>query len=113
MSTYVLRRLLLLVPTLIGMSLLIFIMLRLIPADVVDLLTGGDAQASAEVKQALRESLGLADPLPVQYLKWIGGLAQGDLGKSLRTREPIANILMRALPVTIELTILATIMATI
>jgi peptide/nickel transport system permease protein len=113
LSTYVLRRLLLLIPTLIGMSLLIFVMLRLLPADVVDLMTGGDIAASAEAKQALREAFGLSDPLPIQYVKWVGGLFQGDLGKSLRTREPVSGILMRALPVTIELTILAVIMGTV
>ena len=101
MSKYVLRRLLLLVPTLIGMSLLIFIMLRLLPGDVVDLMTGGDISASAEAKQQLREALGLNDPLPVQYAKWASGIVQGDLGKSLRTREPIMAVLMRALPVLI------------
>jgi peptide/nickel transport system permease protein len=113
MSKYVLRRLLLLVPTLIGMSLLIFIMLRLLPGDVVDLMTGGDISASAEAKQQLREALGLNDPLPVQYAKWAGGIVQGDLGKSLRTREPITAVLMRALPVTLEITILAIIIGTV
>jgi peptide/nickel transport system permease protein len=110
---YILRRLLLLIPTLIGMSLLIFIMLRLLPGDVVDLMTGGDIPASAEAKQALRDAFGLSDPLPVQYFKWIGGLARGDLGLSLRTREPIVNVLMRSLPITLELALLATLMSTI
>jgi peptide/nickel transport system permease protein len=98
---------------LIGMSLLIFIMLRLLPGDVVDLMTGGDIPASAEAKQALRDAFGLSDPLPVQYVKWVGGLARGDLGLSLRTREPISGVLMRALPVTLELTLLAIIMGTV
>jgi len=110
MSKYILRRLLLLVPTLIGMSLLIFAMLRLLPGDVVDLMTGGDIAASADQKQALREALGLNDPLPVQYAKWAAALTQGDLGQSLRTREPIAAILMRALPVTLEIALLAMLM---
>jgi peptide/nickel transport system permease protein len=109
-SKYILRRLLLLVPTLIGMSLLIFVMLRLLPGDVVDLMTGGDIAASADQKQALREALGLNDPLPVQYAKWAAALTQGDLGQSLRTREPIAAILMRALPVTLEIALLAMLM---
>jgi len=110
---YVLRRLLLLIPTLIGMSLLIFVMLRLLPGDVVDLMTGGDIAASAEAKQALRQAFGLDKPLPVQYIEWVAGLARGDLGLSLRSREPISGVLMRALPVTLELTLLAIIIGTI
>src|SRR3954452_7641703 len=113
MGKYVLRRLMVLVPTLIGMSLLIFILLRLLPGDVVDLMTGGDIAASAEAKAQLREALGLNDPLPLQYAKWAGGLVRGALGKSLRTREPITGVLMRALPVTLEITLLAIIMGTV
>src|SRR5262245_4300015 len=95
------------------MSLLIFIMLRLLPGDIVDLMTGGDIAASAEAKQALRQAFGLDKPMPVQYLEWVAGLARGDLGLSLRSREPISNVLMRALPVTLELTILAIILGTV
>ena len=113
MGKYVLRRLILLIPTLIGMSLLIFVMLRLLPGDVVDLMTGGDIAASAEAKQALRQAFGLDKPLPVQYIEWVAGLARGDLGLSLRSREPISGVLMRALPVTLELTLLAIIIGTI
>jgi peptide/nickel transport system permease protein len=113
LGKYILRRLLLLVPTLIGMSLLIFIMLRLLPGDVVDIMTGGDTPASAEQKRALRESFGLDKPLPVQYVDWIAGMAQGDLGKSLRTRESVTGILVRSLPVTLELALLAVLMATV
>jgi peptide/nickel transport system permease protein len=110
---YVLRRLLLLIPTLIGMSLLIFIMLRLLPGDVVDVMMAGDTPGSNDQKQALREAFGLDKPLPVQYLDWLGGIAQGDLGRSLRTRESVTGILMRSLPVTLELTLLAVLMASV
>jgi peptide/nickel transport system permease protein len=112
-SKYVLRRLLLLVPTLIGMSLLIFVMLRLLPGDVVDIMTAGDTPASNEQKRALREAFGLDKPLPLQYLDWVGGIARGDLGQSLRTRESVTAILLRSVPVTLELTFLAAIMATV
>src|SRR5688572_17526443 len=70
MLKYVFRRVLLLVPTVIGTSLLIFVMLRLLPGDVVDALAGTDSSLSVQQRQALREALGLADPIPVQYLKW-------------------------------------------
>ncbi len=113
MSKYIGRRLLLLVPTLIGMSLFIFLMLRLLPGDVVDLMTAGQEQATDDAKRKLREAFGLADPLPVQYIKWIVGLLRGDPGKSLRSGQPIAEALGQALPVTFELTLLAVIIATI
>lgn len=113
MGRYVLRRLLALIPTLFGMSLLIFIMLRLLPGDVVDVILGGsDQQVDSAAKQALRQSLGLADPLPVQYARWIGGLFRGDLGTSLRSGEAVRTTLLRALPITLELTILAALIAT-
>jgi peptide/nickel transport system permease protein len=112
-SQYIARRLLLLVPTLIGMSLFIFLMLRLLPGDVVDLMTAGQEQATDDAKRKLREAFGLADPLPVQYIKWVLGLLRGDPGKSLRSGQPIAEALGQALPVTFELTVLAVIIATI
>ncbi len=113
MGKYVLRRLILLLPTLFGMSLLIFAMLRLLPGDIVDMMTGGDLAADNEARRKLRESLGLADPLPIQYLRWIVGLLQGDPGRSLRSGQPIGEILVKALPVTIELTLLAVVIATL
>ncbi len=113
MSKYLLRRLLLLVPTLIGMSLFVFALVRLLPGDVVDLITAGEERATDEAKQKLRQALGLADPLPVQYLRWVFGLLGGDPGVSLRSGEPIGDILLRSLPVTVELTLLAVLMATL
>jgi peptide/nickel transport system permease protein len=113
MSTYVLRRLALLVPTLLGMSLLVFCMLRLLPGDIVDVMTGGDIPATAESKLRLRAAFGLDRPLPVQYFGWITGMARGDLGTSFRSGEPINAILLRAVPITLELTILALLVATI
>src|SRR5438105_1599445 len=113
MTTYVLRRVFLLVPTLLGMSLFIFLMLRLLPGDVVDLMTAGQENITEASKLKLREAFGLADPLPVQYVKWIFGLLRGQPGTSLRTGQPIGEVLGHALPVTLELTFLAVIMATI
>jgi peptide/nickel transport system permease protein len=112
MGKYILRRLLLLIPTLIGMSLLIFVMLRLLPGDVVDLMTSGDIPASADQKIALRQAFGLDKPVPVQYAEWVAGMARGDFGLSLRTREPVVTLLNRSLPVTLELAFLALVMGT-
>jgi peptide/nickel transport system permease protein len=113
LSKYILQRLALVVPTLIGMSLLIFAMLRLLPGDVVDIIAGTDGTVSSAAKEKLRDSMGLSDPIPVQYAKWMGNLLTGDAGKSLRSGEPIGEILMRALPITIELAILGLIISTV
>ena len=91
MSKYILQRLALLVPTLIGMSLLIFGMLRLLPGDVVDIIAGTDGTASSAAKEKLRDSMGLNDPIPVQYVKWLGNLLTGDPGKSMRSGEPVGG----------------------
>ena len=111
MSTYVLRRLALLVPTLVGMSLLVFCMLRLLPGDIVDVMTGGDIPATAESKLRLRAAFGLDKPLPVQYVTWVGNMARWDLGTSFRSGEPVGTILLRTLPITLELTLLAVVVA--
>jgi peptide/nickel transport system permease protein len=113
LSKYILQRVALLIPTLIGMSILIFLMLRLLPGDVVDIIAGTDSGTSSAAREKLRESMGLADPIPVQYVKWLGNLLQGDPGNSLRSGEPVGQILERALPITIELAILGLIISTI
>ncbi|HEV2068072.1 MAG TPA: ABC transporter permease [Thermomicrobiales bacterium] len=113
MSRYVLRRLLMLVPTLLGMSILVFLMLRLLPGDVVDVMVGTDSQVDTAARQKLREAMGLADPLPIQYIKWLGNLLTGDPGQSLRSGQPVADLLLRSLPITLELAFLAVIMATV
>jgi peptide/nickel transport system permease protein len=95
------------------MSLLIFVMLRLLPGDIVDLMTAGETPASADQKQALRQAFGLDKPIPIQYIEWVGAMARGDFGLSLRTREPVVALLNRSLPVTLELTFLAVVMGTV
>ena len=112
MGRYVLRRLLMLIPTLLGMSILIFLMLRLLPGDILDIIAGTDAQADEAAMQKLRESMGLADPIPVQYVKWLGDLLQGNPGNSMRSGEPVSELLARALPITLELAILSVIIST-
>ena len=71
MGRYVLRRIAMLVPTLIGMSILIFLMLRLLPGDIVDIIAGSDAQTDSASRAKLREAMGLADPLWEQYARWL------------------------------------------
>ena len=113
MGQYIIRRLAMLIPTLFGMSILIFLLLRLLPGDVVDVLVGSDSQASTAARDQLRESMGLDDPIPVQYLNWLGDLIQGDLGTSLRSGQPVGELLLQSLPITLELAFLAVVIATV
>lgn len=113
MGKYILRRVGFLIPTLIGMSFIIFLMVRLMPGDVVDSLIGLDPTVTEEAKAELRHSFGLDEPIPVQYAQWIAGIFQGDLGKSYRTRQAITAQLVQALPVTIELAAYALLMSVI
>lgn len=113
MLRYILRRLLMLIPTLIGMSLLIFLMLRLLPGDIIDIIAGTDAQMDQAARDRLTESMGLSDPLPIQYAKWLVDILQGDPGNSLRSGRPVTELLGRALPITLELGFLAVVMASL
>jgi len=110
---FILRRLLMLIPTLLGMSVLIFLMLRLLPGDIVDIIVGADPQADSAARQRLREAMGLDDPIPVQYVRWLGDLLRGDPGVSLRSGKPVGQILWQSLPITVELAVLAVLMATV
>src|SRR5438105_753658 len=85
MSTYVLRRLALFVPTLIGVSVVVFVLVRLLPGDATTLLLQ-EAKSSAADEAALRHQLGLDQHIVVQYVNWVGTLARGDLGKSFKSQ---------------------------
>jgi ABC-type dipeptide/oligopeptide/nickel transport system permease component len=80
-------RIALLFPTLVGMSILIFLMVRLLPGDVVDVMFAGDVAATAAAKVAIRKALGLSAPLPVQYFDFVTGAVAGRLGASLTSGE--------------------------
>ena len=107
MGNYVLRRLVLVVPTLFGISLLAFGLMRFLPGDVVDQMIGLEATLSPEGRATLVRLVGLDVPIHIQYLRWIGGLFQGDLGVSLRTSESIATIIGQRVGITIELALLS------
>ncbi|HEY7033255.1 MAG TPA: ABC transporter permease, partial [Thermomicrobiales bacterium] len=95
MGRYLARRLLSLVPVLIGMSLVIFGAMRLLPGDIVDVMVGMQSSATTQQRTAVEHQYGLDRPLPVQYLDWMGRVVRGDLGRSMRTRQPIADDLLR------------------
>ena len=91
MGGYILKRTLFAIPTLIGVTIGIFLMVRLLPGDIIDILFGGDLTASEEVKEQAREQLGLNGSYPEQYWRWISGVVQGDFGFSLRNTEPVSD----------------------
>jgi peptide/nickel transport system permease protein len=106
---YLVRRLVVAIPSLVIASLIVFTLPRLIPGDVVVLML--QEKAYAKDLDELRVKLGLDRPLHVQYLEWVGRVAHGDLGESLWTRRPVREELARRLPITLELGLLATALA--
>ena len=109
MRQYVLKRLLLIVPTLLLVSAIVFSLTRLIPGDVVVLMF--EEKAYAKDLDALRAKLGLDKPLYVQYVTWLAKVVQGDLGESLWTKRPVLEEMVRRLPVSAELGALAIVVA--
>ena len=105
MSVYAARRLLLAVPLLFGMSLLVFGLMRLVPGDPAVAVLG--YKATPEGIKALREAFHLDEPVPQQYIRWLAGVARGDFGLDFRQNEPIRRMILDRLPVTLELTLLA------
>jgi peptide/nickel transport system permease protein len=109
MLTYLARRLVtVFLPTLLGISVLVFAAMHLIPGDFVDVMIGLGPDVSQEQRDEIAHSYGLDKPVPVQYVIWLGNAVTGDLGHSLRTDEPVARVIVSRLPPTLELTFLAT-----
>ena len=114
MGAYLLRRLALLVPVLLGVSIVVFSLVRMIPGDGAMLTIGIESRITPEQRELVRKEWGLDQPQPVQYVRWLQKLTlEGDLGRSLRTRRPITTELGLRLPVTIELTLLAGLIGTV
>jgi peptide/nickel transport system permease protein len=113
MGAYLTRRLLALIPTLLLASIIVFVTIRLIPGDVIDLmLSQNDVAADKMSRDQIVAALGLDRPMHTQYLSWIGGIAlRGDLGHSLWQNTPVTELLAARLPVTFELGLLALIVA--
>ena len=111
MYVFILQRVVALLPLLLGVSLLVFLMTQLVPGDPVMMMLGEYSVASAEDIEKLRTQLGFDDPLHVQYGRYLSGLVQGDLGDSMRSRKPVAKLILQRLPRTIELTVSALLFA--
>ncbi len=106
MWTYIVRRLLIVVPVMLGVAFMVFSAMYLIPGDAVDAMLR-DTGATAEAMARLRAQMGLDQPFHVQFLRFLGVLASGDLGRSLVTGRPVADQIGSQLPATIELTLAA------
>lgn len=107
MQRYVIRRLLMAVPVLVGLSLVIFASIRVVPGDIIISLTADAGNVPQEQRDALRKQLGLDKPAPVQYATWLGGMLRGDFGTSLWRGVPVMEDIRRTMPVTIELAVVA------
>jgi peptide/nickel transport system permease protein len=107
MGRYVVLRLYSMAVTLLGLTVLVFLMLHLIPGTVVEQMIGADAVVSQQMVDQLKRFFGLDQPWYIQYGRWLGQLLQGDLGTSWRTGKPVLSLILERLPVTIELTVLS------
>lgn len=105
MQRYIMRRILLTIPALLGVTIIVSGMVRLLPGDAVTLMLQDYGQYAKDADD-LRAQLGISRPFPVQYVSWLGGILHGDFGTSLRDRTPVVHELATRLPVTFELGLL-------
>lgn len=112
MQRYLLRRVLLLIPTLFGVTVVVFLSVRFLPGDVVDQILGDFGNASPEIRAQLEEQYSLNNSLVTQYVDWMGALFQGDMGTSILSGRTVGSELETRLPATFELGLLALIVST-
>lgn len=113
MLKMILKRLLDLAIVLLGVSVLVFLMIRLIPGDAAQVMLGASGDAGEEQVRQLREKLGLNDTLLVQYGRWMGAMARGDFGESIWTGKPVIEDIWQRIGVTAELTFLSLVLAVV
>jgi peptide/nickel transport system permease protein len=113
MSRYLTQRLLSMVVTLIGTSMVVFLLVRLVPGTIVDQWLGIETVHSEADVERIRAYFGLDQPVPLQYLHWIAGVLHGDLAESFRTSIPVSTLIVTALPVTAELAFGAVLVAVV
>jgi peptide/nickel transport system permease protein len=109
MNNYLLRRLLVSIPTIIGITILIFLVMRVLPGDPVSVVFGQEsfASLSAADQARFRADLGLDQPLHVQYLEWMAAVARGDFGRSFWRNDTVADLLRRRGPITVQIALMA------
>ncbi|MEA2523334.1 MAG: peptide/nickel transport system permease protein [Thermomicrobiales bacterium] len=103
MRKYLIQRFIHSVTILFGISVLVFVLVELAPGDVVDAMISPEDFVTPEVKAQLRTELGLDEPAPVRYVRWLGRTVQGDFGYSLASRKPISEMILARMPTTLEL----------
>ncbi len=103
MTAYLVRRFLLMILTLFGISVIIFVLLRIVPGNIVDILADAAGFVNPAEKARIEAELGLDKPIPVQYAKWIGGLTRGDLGFSYVSEKPALDEILPRIPITARL----------
>ncbi len=113
MGAHVGRRLLAMVPTLVLVSIVTFLLAHLMPGDPALAVLGETAPRDQVAYEALRRDMGLDRPLPVQYLRWVGRLAHGNFGLSVRSQTPVGAELVHRLPITLELTFFGMLVAAV
>ncbi len=109
MLPFILQRVLTAIPTLLIVTVMVFCIQRLLPGDPALVLAGEDQ--NPDVIEFIRDKYRLHDPIPVQYFAWLGQVAQGNLGRSIRTNQPVTSLIFEKLPVTIELAVLSMLVA--
>src|SRR5262245_11716350 len=107
MGAYLIRRLLLMLVTLFGMSILICVMLRLVPGNITDIIFDSAGFVNPAAKKKIERQLGLDQPIVTQYVSWISGLARGDLGYAYVSEKPAIEEILPRIPVTAKLAVLA------
>ena len=100
---YLLRRLLWMGAALLGVSVLIFLLVRLLPGNIIDIIAGTEGQLSRAQRLEILHNFGLDRPWPVQYALWVWSMLHGNFGWSFRTSQPVAGLLVSRLPTTVEL----------
>jgi peptide/nickel transport system permease protein len=111
MYGYIVQRLASLVVTLVGVSIVVFCLVRLLPGNIISLMFFGDPNATPALKHETAVELGLTGSYPSQYFHWLGQLVQGNLGKSLNTAQPVSVVVSQAVPITAELIVLGVLFA--
>lgn len=112
MLRYLIQRFLIAIPTLLGVSLLVFVAIRLVPGDAITAMLGTEAGLlTASQRESLEQYFGLDKSPVAQYFTWLGNVVQGDLGYSVRLGQPVLDLILHRLPVTFELALLSVIIA--
>ncbi|HEY7240173.1 MAG TPA: ABC transporter permease [Burkholderiales bacterium] len=113
MSGYLIRRFFLMLVTLFGISIVIFVMLRLVPGNITDIIFDSAGFVNLKQKQRIERELGLDQPIVTQYARWIGGLARGDLGYAYVSEKPAIQEIVPRIPVSAKLAGLALVFSTL